>query len=143
MTKTITLYEALVGFEFVVTHLDKRKILIKSQPGEITRPKELKVVKDEGMPLHKNPFVKGKLFIEFDVKFPDSNQLGPEVGQKLRALLPQPVALTETKFDDEHEVVNITDNDIHEMNSGGRGGGGDYDEDGGHEGGQRVQCQQQ
>jgi len=37
---TLTLTEALCGFQFAVTHLDGRQLLIKSQPGEIITPSE-------------------------------------------------------------------------------------------------------
>merc|ERR1719460_3050014 len=36
--KDISLVEALCGFELEVTHLDGRKLLIKTQPGEIVKP---------------------------------------------------------------------------------------------------------
>jgi len=38
LERKISLVEALCGFEMEVTHLDGRKLLIKTQPGEIVRP---------------------------------------------------------------------------------------------------------
>ncbi|KAL5684063.1 hypothetical protein ACJX0J_010448, partial [Zea mays] len=35
---TLTLTESLCGFQFVVTHLDNRQLLIKSNPGEVVKP---------------------------------------------------------------------------------------------------------
>lgn len=35
---TLSLTEALCGFQFVLTHLDNRQLLIKSQPGEVVKP---------------------------------------------------------------------------------------------------------
>lgn len=35
---TLTLTEALCGFQFILTHLDGRQLLIKSQPGEVVKP---------------------------------------------------------------------------------------------------------
>lgn len=35
---TLTLTEALCGFQFVLTHLDNRQLIIKSQPGEVIKP---------------------------------------------------------------------------------------------------------
>lgn len=34
---TLSLTEALCGFQFVITHLDGRQLLIKSQPGEVVK----------------------------------------------------------------------------------------------------------
>jgi DnaJ family protein A protein 2 len=54
----VKLVEALCGAEFVVKHLDDRNIVVKTQPGILIRPGDVKAVDDEGMPMHKNPFVK-------------------------------------------------------------------------------------
>jgi len=54
----IPLVEALCGTNFIVTHLDGRKLVVKTQPGELIRPGDVKTIDDEGMPMHKNPFVK-------------------------------------------------------------------------------------
>ena len=35
---TLCLTEALCGFQFVLTHLDGRQLLIKSNPGEVVKP---------------------------------------------------------------------------------------------------------
>jgi hypothetical protein len=35
---TLSLAEALCGFQFVLTHLDNRQLLIKSNPGEVVKP---------------------------------------------------------------------------------------------------------
>lgn len=38
---TLSLTEALCGFQFTLTHLDNRQLLIKSQPGEVIKPGNL------------------------------------------------------------------------------------------------------
>lgn len=35
---TLTLTEALCGFQYVLAHLDGRQLLIKSNPGEVVKP---------------------------------------------------------------------------------------------------------
>ena len=69
ITKTLTLNEALCGFEWMITHLDGRDVVIQSRSGEIIRPEArtgqpfVKVVSNEGMPSRGNPFVKGNLYV--------------------------------------------------------------------------------
>jgi DnaJ family protein A protein 2 len=67
----ITLIEALTGFEFLIEHLDKRKVLVKSKPGEVTKPGELKTVKELGMPFFETPYKYGNLYINFEFIFPE------------------------------------------------------------------------
>lgn len=67
----ITLLEALIGFEVVIEHLDKRKIIIKNKVNDIIRPGEPKTVKEFGMPFFDQPFKYGNLYINFNIKFPD------------------------------------------------------------------------
>jgi DnaJ family protein A protein 2 len=45
ITKTLSLNEALCGFEWIVKHLDGREIAIKSKPGEVIKP-ESSICKD-------------------------------------------------------------------------------------------------
>jgi len=146
ITKTISLVEALTGFEFPLTHLDGRKLLITSRPGEITKPKDVKVVKEEGMPSHKNPFVKGNLLIDFEVVFPDKSQLSADARKKLRDILPKPVDHHKLSKDDPdvevHVVADAEENDSRD-DSAYRRGEMNGEDDGSQEGGQRVQCQQQ
>ncbi|KAG6785049.1 hypothetical protein POTOM_010772 [Populus tomentosa] len=68
-TVTITLVQALVGFKKTIKHLDEHLVDISSKG--ITKPKEVRRFKGEGMPLHfstKN----GDLYITFEVLFPAS-----------------------------------------------------------------------
>ncbi|RWR82205.1 dnaJ protein [Cinnamomum micranthum f. kanehirae] len=60
---TVPLTEALCGFQFLLTHLDNRQLLIKSNPGEVLMP---------GMPMYLRPFMRGKLYLQFTVDFPRS-----------------------------------------------------------------------
>ncbi|KAF3671387.1 DnaJ protein -like protein 2 [Capsicum annuum] len=64
------------GQKFVLTHLDNRPLLIKSQPGKVVKPDQFKAINDEGMLLYQRPFMRGKLYVHFTVDFPDS--LTPE-----------------------------------------------------------------
>ncbi|PSS06204.1 DnaJ protein like [Actinidia chinensis var. chinensis] len=66
-TVTITLVQALVGFEKSIKHLDEHLVDISSKG--ITKPKEVRKFKGEGMPLHYST-KKGDLYVTFEVLFP-------------------------------------------------------------------------
>lgn len=68
--KEVTLLEALTGVDFVITHLDGRKVRIQNKPGEIIKPDDIKTVENLGMPYHKKIYNFGNLFIHFKIKFP-------------------------------------------------------------------------
>jgi len=85
---TLSLTEALCGFQFALTHLDGRQLLIKSNPGEVIKPDQYKAINDEGMPHHQRPFMKGRLYIHFDVEFPESGILSPDQCRSLETILP-------------------------------------------------------
>jgi len=145
--KSITLLEALTGFQMVITHLDGRKLIIKNRPGEIIKPvvegRGLKAVKGEGMPTLKNPFVKGNLFILIDIVFPESL----EDSSELKKLLPGPTEALVDENDHSYELHYVEDMEPSGQGSRhhGSGGGEAYDEDdspqhGAHPG--NVQCRQ-
>jgi DnaJ-class molecular chaperone len=56
----ISLSESLCGFAIPIVHLDDRTIVIKSEPGEIVKPGDIKCVLNEGMPIQGNPYQKGR-----------------------------------------------------------------------------------
>lgn len=68
MNKNIYLSEALSGTKFILNHLDNRKLLISSK--NIITPDLKKMVINEGMPIHENPFSKGNLIITFTTIYP-------------------------------------------------------------------------
>ena len=70
MDKEITLIEALTGVDFVLTHLDGRKIRIKNTPGVVIKPESMQTVEGLGMPFHKTTYKFGNLIITFKIKFP-------------------------------------------------------------------------
>lgn len=141
---TLTLTEALCGFQFPVTHLDNRQLLIKSSPGEIIKPGQFKAINDEGMPHYQRPFMKGRLYIHFTVDFPETGSLTPEQQKALETILPpRPVSqLTDMELDECEETtlhdVNIED----EMRRKQQAQQEAYEEDE-ESAGPRVQCAQQ
>eukprot|EP00004_Rigifila_ramosa_P008549 TRINITY_DN197_c0_g1_i1.p1 TRINITY_DN197_c0_g1~~TRINITY_DN197_c0_g1_i1.p1 ORF type:complete len:446 (-),score=104.08 TRINITY_DN197_c0_g1_i1:37-1296(-) len=152
MEKKISLLESLTGFEFIITHLDGRKLLIRhgvgnakqpaKGPVEVIKPGTIKGIKDEGMPTYKRPFDKGVLFIKFTVEFPETTDA--KLIKDLRALLPPPAA---AKFNpNEIEEVALTNIDVQqraEEQARQRRQGEAYEEDEDRGGGGGVQCASQ
>ncbi len=142
--KSITLLEALTGFQMVVTHLDGRKLIIKNKPREIIKPvvdgRGLKAVRGEGMPTHKNPFVKGNLFILIDIVFPES--LEDATMNQLKSILPKHMETPVDENDHSYELHYVEDLEPAQSKSS-HGAGEAYDEDDSPQGGQQgVQCRQ-
>lgn len=106
----LSLTEALCGFQFVLTHLDGRQLLIKSNPGEIIKPDQYKAINDEGMPHHQRPFMKGRLYIHFDVEFPESLPL--ERSRALGKILPSKPG----KQVSEMELDECEETTLHDVN---------------------------
>ena len=52
-TLTLTLEEALLGFNKEIDHLDDHIVTIEKT--RVTQPGEIEVIKGEGMPLHNEP----------------------------------------------------------------------------------------
>lgn len=73
--KEITLLQALTGVDFMLTHLDGRKIRIQNEPGQVIKPEDIKTIEGFGMPFHKTSYKFGNLFILFKIRFPDSLKL--------------------------------------------------------------------
>jgi len=140
MEKEITLFEALCGFSFTITHLDGRVLLVKSGPGEIIKPGDVKEVPNEGMPIHKRPFDKGVLVIKFSIKFPES--ISPENIPVLAKVLPEPAPLETLNMENVEEVTLQDYGTAQSANpSRGRQKEAYEEEDGGHP--QGMGCSQQ
>ncbi|GLH15975.1 hypothetical protein R5R35_005639 [Gryllus longicercus] len=121
MTHTISLTEALCGFTMTVRHLDGRDLLVKHPMGQIVKPADIKGIKGEGMPHHRNPFERGNLYIKFDVTFPE-NHFANEISLKqLENLLP-PRPSFEMPSGEHVEEVDLHEYDASEGHGAGAGG---------------------
>jgi len=135
MEKEIQLHEALCGCMFTVTHLDGRKLLIKTSKGQVIKPGDLKEIANEGMPTYKRPFDKGLLVVKFNVVFPDS--VTPEQCQKLLEALPNQNGSMELDTENTEEVVlRDFDPESYRQNEHKRKEAYEEDEDGG----ERMGC---
>lgn len=141
----ITLLEALTGFEFVVTHLDGRKFLVKTRPNEIIKPGVLKTVKECGMPFFESPYRFGNMYINFNIRFPDKIDDGQE--KKLQDLFPsaQMAVDKDEKITEKYTMTEFKQEDENPYATGGkkkRRDENDDDQDG-FQGGRQVRCENQ
>lgn len=81
---TISLTDALVGFETELVHLDKHKVNVKRD--KITWPGARMRKAGEGMPNYENNNLRGTLFITFDVEFP-KGELSEEDRNQIKTIL--------------------------------------------------------
>lgn len=142
MNHTITLTEALCGFSFVVKHLDGRDLLIKGPPGQVIKPGDIKAVIGEGMPQYKNPFEKGNLCINFEVKFPDNHFANEEILKQIESVLPTRPAFT-MPVGEHVEEVDLLEIDSNDRTGGGAHGEAYASDDDDHVHGSGIQCAQQ
>ncbi|KAM6972701.1 dnaJ homolog subfamily A member 1 [Aplochiton taeniatus] len=114
MKMELQLVEALCGFRKPVKTLDNRTLLITSHPGELIKPGDKKCVLNEGMPMHRRPFEKGRLVINFNVVFPKNNFLSKEKLKVLESYLPEKLEAEqqESMDDDLYICADLEDCDL-------------------------------
>lgn len=143
MKMDINLTEALCGFQKVVKTLDQRQLVITSLPGEIIRPNDIKCVLNEGMPMYRNPYEKGRLIIQFSINFPKKGEIDIKKIGDLEKVLPPRIPVQIPDNAEEHPLTEIDPT----YRSGGRRnmGGDGYDgmDDDMPQGARRVQCANQ
>mmetsp|Transcript_87481 Transcript_87481/g.192151 ORF Transcript_87481/g.192151 Transcript_87481/m.192151 type:complete len:523 (+) Transcript_87481:314-1882(+) len=66
----ISLYEALLGFERELVHLDGHIVSFSVPRGTVVRPGSGLEIENEGMPLREDPTTFGRLFVKFEIDFP-------------------------------------------------------------------------
>lgn len=119
--RTISLVEALTGFSFEMTHLDGRRVTVRSPPGRVVAHGDKLVVREGGMPVYNRPFCFGDLFIKFHVAMPEWEDISAGA-QNLRDILPNTRRHTQRPGSD--------DDDDDESDEKRRGDDEDEDEDG-------------
>jgi len=143
MEQEIPLVNALIGVQFTVTHLDGRKILVKTEPGDVIKPGDAREIRNEGMPVFTRSYEHGNLYIKFKVKFPTKLEAKQIAG--LKTSLPN--ALPVPAKEEGMEEVVLSEVNPHNLNQEGyeqrSGNAYDSDEDNDRHGGTGVQCSQQ
>lgn len=136
--KSISLIEALAGFEFNIKHLNGQDITIKTNPGDIVQHKSARRIPDMGMPKYKEAFAHGDLIILFEIIMP--GKLSDQQISELRTILPKPM-LPPAK-----QTKNVYTLEKHEVKAGHKPSEHyeeEEDDEHHHGGRQGVQCNQQ
>jgi len=139
LEKSISLVEALLGFEFNLKHLNGQEVTIKTEAGDIVQHKSARRIPNLGMPKYKEGFAFGDLIITFDVVMPV--KLTEQQASDLKKCLPKPL-LPPCK-----ETKNVYSLEKHELRSNHKTSEyqdeDEYEDHHHHGGGQRVECNQQ
>jgi DnaJ family protein A protein 2 len=87
---TISLGEALLGYQRTIQHLDERLLTLQSR-GEVIDPQKMYCVSGEGMPIHQyaGENKRGDLFLSFRVQFPSYSELNIHL-TALQEIFPSP-----------------------------------------------------
>lgn len=147
MKYEISLKQAICRTEIQVRHLDGRVLNIQRPAGSTVAPGQWIAVREEGMPRHGQPFMKGNLYIRFEIVIPQ--QMPADVISQLDGLLSDDGASSTMAVDDAEDcaLVRIGDTDALQLELTNRmreyrQSNTKYDDDEpGH--GQRVQCAHQ
>ncbi|KAI9698180.1 MAG: Type I HSP40 co-chaperone [Candelina mexicana] len=144
----IDLVTALVGGTIYVEHLDDRWLTVNIPTGEVISPGEIKVIRGQGMPsLRHHDF--GNLYIQFDVKFPktlnlDKNSNIDAIVDQLGKLMPPEVKIKSPPLDAMTEDFELENVDAgQQARAQGASMTDEDDEEGGPQGGERMQCASQ
>ncbi|XP_059689429.1 dnaJ homolog subfamily A member 1 isoform X3 [Gavia stellata] len=87
---------------------EKKILEVHIDKGEVVKHGAIKCVLNEGMPIYRRPYEKGRLIIEFRVNFPESGFLSSDKLSLLEKLLPTRQEIEETE---EMEQVDLVDFD--------------------------------
>ena len=85
--KQITLRQALCGYEFSLEHPSGTTLKVRSQPGEIVKPGQLKRIAGWGVPQKGAYDQKGHMYIKFEVLFPTAAELKDTDRKAITAVL--------------------------------------------------------
>jgi len=140
--KKISLKEALCGFKFVITHLDGRKLLVKSEKGNCYGHGNTQCISDEGI---MDSFGRGNLYVDFEIEFKKPDYFSEEQKRRLRSLLPKVPPLDIDRSNEDVEEVQLIEVNLEEEKEKFRAEKikNQYDEDDQPQGGGPTQCQTQ
>jgi DnaJ-class molecular chaperone len=149
--KKITLSEALLGTQFSIRHLDGRVVVISTPPHTVIASDDIIIVDGEGMPVYRNPSMKGDLYVKLSVQMPTAAEMkGSDIREAVARLFPTgPPLGNDVSADTERfvgtayseELAKKKERDNASKINSGATSRDDDDEEHGHGGG-GTQCRQ-
>ncbi|RDK46275.1 hypothetical protein M752DRAFT_100114 [Aspergillus phoenicis ATCC 13157] len=139
----IDLLTALGGGTINIEHLDDRWLTVTVAPGEVITPGAIKVIKGQGMPSYRHHDF-GNLYIQFDVKFPEKDQL--KNLELLEQVLPPRMEQSQPPQDamiEDFELEDIDGSESSQARAHGAASAMDEDDEDVPPGAERVQCASQ
>ncbi|RAL00495.1 type I HSP40 co-chaperone YDJ1 [Aspergillus ibericus CBS 121593] len=139
----IDLLTALGGGAIHIEHLDDRWLTVNIAPGEVITPGAIKVIKGQGMPSYRHHDF-GNLYIQFDVKFPEKDQL--KNLELLEQVLPARAEQSQAPQDamvEDFELEDVDSSEYSQARAHGAAGSMDEDDEDVPPGAERVQCASQ
>ncbi|XP_072613425.1 dnaJ homolog subfamily A member 1-like [Vulpes vulpes] len=82
----------------------------RERRGQIVKHGDIKRVLNEGMPIYRRPYEKGRLIIKSEVNFPENGSLSPDKPSLLEKLLSERKEIEETDEIDQVELVDFDPN---------------------------------
>ncbi|KAJ5245925.1 mitochondrial protein import protein mas5 [Penicillium chermesinum] len=140
----IDLLTALAGGTIHIEHLDDRWLTVNIAPGDVIVPDAIKVIAGQGMPSFRHHDY-GNLYIKFDVKFPEKDQLQnlelleQVLPPRMQQIQPPPDAMVE-----DFELEGVDGSEGSQARAHGAAGSAmDEDDEDVPPGAERVQCASQ
>ncbi|KAJ5712879.1 Type I HSP40 co-chaperone [Penicillium malachiteum] len=139
----IDLLTALAGGSIHIEHLDERWMTVNIAPGEVIVPDAIKVIPGQGMPSFRH-HDHGNLYIKFDVKFPEKDQLqNLDLLEKVLPTRTQQCTPPADAMVEDFELEGVDGSEPSQARAHGAGGGMDEDDEDVPPGAERVQCASQ
>lgn len=110
--KNISLTEAICGTCFPLKHLDGRILMVKSEPNAIIKPGAKLIIENEGFPILESDGEKGDLYIIFNVIFPTSEEITPQLRSLLMPTIRKNPIVEQTLSDDVYILQDGSLNDF-------------------------------
>ncbi len=141
LEKKVSLIEALSGFSFNLKHLNNHEITISTPKGHVVRHNDVMKIPHLGMPHYNESLTTGDLYIHFIVLFP--MVITPERVKMLKEALPKGVLPPVKKTKNKYVMVSSDFNAQKKGSFNTNHMEDEQEEEDGHPGGQRIECNNQ